>query len=87
MSCRPSIASIHVENSANVGKPRVLQQYWQFLREEKKYWLTQDSSTVWVTPADPHPNGHANRLFAEHLLPRLEPMVSAATSPSAIASP
>jgi hypothetical protein len=22
-----------------VGKPRVLQQYVQFLREEKKYWL------------------------------------------------
>ena len=22
-----------------MGKPRVLQQYWQFLREEKKYWL------------------------------------------------
>jgi hypothetical protein len=22
-----------------VAKPRVLQQYWQFLREEKKYWL------------------------------------------------
>ena len=22
-----------------MGKPRVLQQYFQFLREEKKYWL------------------------------------------------
>lgn len=47
---------------------------------------TQDSSTLWVSPADPHPNGHANRLFAEHLLPRLEPMVSAATAPSGTAS-
>jgi lysophospholipase L1-like esterase len=48
---------------------------------------TQDSSTLWVTPADPHPNGHANRLFAEYLLPRLVPMVSAAASTSGIASP
>ena len=47
---------------------------------------TEDSSTLWVSSADPHPNGHANRLFAEHLLPRLEPMVSAATAPPGTAS-
>jgi lysophospholipase L1-like esterase len=41
---------------------------------------TQDSSTLWVTPADPHPNGYANQLFAEYLFPRVVPMVSAATS-------
>src|SRR5262245_50818881 len=37
---------------------------------------TQDSSRLWVSPADPHPNGYANGLFAEHMFPRVVPMVS-----------
>lgn len=32
----------------------------------------EPAHTLWVTPADPHPNGRANRLFAIHLLPAIE---------------
>ena len=31
----------------------------------------QEPSTLWVTPPDPHPNGKANALFADHLYPVL----------------
>lgn len=33
---------------------------------------SEPEHTLWVTPADPHPNGRANRLFADHLLPVIE---------------
>jgi len=32
----------------------------------------EPAHTLWVTPSDPHPNGRANRLFADHLLPVVE---------------
>ena len=31
----------------------------------------QESSKLWVTPPDPHPNGYANGLFANYLYPQL----------------
>lgn len=37
----------------------------------------QTESGLWVSPADPHPNGRANRLFAE----ALRPLVSEAAAP------
>jgi hypothetical protein len=29
----------------------------------------QTEPTLWVSPSDPHPNGHANKFFAEAFLP------------------
>lgn len=29
----------------------------------------QDPAKLWVTPPDPHPNGFANQLYAEHMFP------------------
>ena len=42
------------------------------LREAVK---NQDSSKLWVTPPDPHPNGYANGLCAEYLFPILQNML------------
>jgi GDSL-like lipase/acylhydrolase family protein len=35
----------------------------------------QDSAKLWVTPPDPHPNGYANKLYAEYLFPLLRQLL------------
>jgi hypothetical protein len=37
----------------------------------------QESSKLWVTPPDPHPNGYANGLYAAYLFPFLQRLLSA----------
>jgi lysophospholipase L1-like esterase len=43
--------------------------------------ITQESSKLWVTRPDPHPNSFANALYAEHLFPLLARMLRS-TMPS-----
>ena len=43
----------------------------------------KQASSLWVSPTDAHPNGTANRLFAEHLVARVGSMLRDGGSPDA----
>jgi len=46
----------------------------------------EDSSKLWVTPPDPHPNGYANGLFATYLFPFVRQLIERITSNGAVRS-
>jgi lysophospholipase L1-like esterase len=40
------------------------------------YLQKEESSAFWITPADPHPNAHANDLIAQGLYRALRPIAA-----------